>query len=75
MIQEETWIFWEIIVLVSFITRPLTFDYECMINIIFFLIRDYKVATIQGGSRRNTNVLGDDIIGHFEQNSFIRTCA
>ena len=62
MIQEETWIFWEIIVLVSFITRPLTFDYECMINIIFFLIRDYKVPAIQGDSRGNMNVSGDNTI-------------
>ena len=49
------------ILLVSFIKRLLTYDNDSMINTIY-LISDDKVTVIQGDSRGNMNMLGDDII-------------
>ena len=59
--------YWDMILSVSYITRHLTYDDDSIINTIFFLIRDDKLAAIQGDSRGNMNVLGDDIISQFHK--------
>ena len=61
MIQEDIH-FWEMIVSVSSITRPLTYDHDGMINTIFY-ISDDKVIAIKSDSGGNIYVLGDYIIG------------